>query len=257
MDPVSHTYAELVYVEWGRGRLELEGRAHTVAGRTWILTTPGQVHRFLDDTQDPLSLITLCFDTALLTAHPVLSVLWRPFRERSERTPVFSLADPFQASRLEDLVRQALFAGQRRDAAGAPLILAWVVQIAAVLLSEPPAPPDDHASREETVIHRCEAWLAGHFTERISVADLAELSGLSYRRFTHLFKKVTGMTAHRRIEDLRLDYACRQLVSTGNIMHASLHAGFEDITTFYRAFKKKTAMTPRRYLEQQGRKAAG
>lgn len=257
MPEAKHSYAEIIFVEWGRGRVEIAGATHRVTPRSWIFTVPGQPHRFLDDPEDPLSLITLCFDPELWNSHPSMTGLRRPFWERAGETPVFRLPDPFQTARLEEWVRQALFAGGRRDNAQAPRLGALTTLVAAELLSEAPAPLEDPLGREEALIKRCENWLEGHFTEKLSVADLAELSGLSYRRFTHLFKKVTGETAHRRIENLRLDYACRQLLATGNIMHSSLHAGFEDITTFYRAFKKKTKMTPRQYLESNGRKAHG
>jgi AraC-like DNA-binding protein len=87
------------------------------------------------------------------------------------------------------------------------------------------------------------------FHTPIRVKDLADMCGISSRRYSDLFKQHTGKTDVHFLNDKRIAYAQERLRESGQIMYAAVAAGFSDATHFYRVFKRSTGMTPGQYLE--------
>ena len=138
---------------------------------------------------------------------------------------------------------------QTRDAPGHRVLIACRLQELLIYLVRS---IEDLRLRAETAgdLQRAVAgtrdYIDGHFFEPITIPRLAAMAGCSYRRFTTLFKVQTGTTVNTYITKRRIDYACRRLRETGNIASAALEAGFEDLSHFYRVFKKETGTTPAR-----------
>lgn len=90
-----------------------------------------------------------------------------------------------------------------------------------------------------------------HYTENISIADVAATCYLSEYYFMRFFKKHIGMTCVDYIKNLRLEKSI-ELFKSGetSILDVSIAAGFHNLAYFYRAFKKKYGMTPKQYLSQ-------
>jgi len=80
------------------------------------------------------------------------------------------------------------------------------------------------------------------------VSELAKLTDYSERRLSTLFREATGKTMHQYLTGLRISYAKKRLLESGNITHAAFEAGFNDLSNFYRVFKKETGRTPRFFL---------
>jgi AraC-like DNA-binding protein len=69
--------------------------------------------------------------------------------------------------------------------------------------------------------------------------------GLSRRHFTQLFRDITGQTWLTMLQRHRLAHARRLLIETDrSIASIGYECGFEDLTTFYRVFKKSEGTSP-------------
>ena len=96
--------------------------------------------------------------------------------------------------------------------------------------------------------------LEKEFWEPFSVADLAETANLSAYHFARTFKKVTGLTPHRYLLQVRLRRAREMMlrqalpISLGKIAVA---CGFADQTHFGRHFRRCFGMTPKIFLQAQ------
>ncbi|MGH9903273.1 MAG: helix-turn-helix domain-containing protein [Pyrinomonadaceae bacterium] len=80
---------------------------------------------------------------------------------------------------------------------------------------------------------------------------MATLANLSYRRYTEQFKLSMGKTVTRYLSEMRVEYAKRIMLETGDIMYAAFESGFGDLAHFYRVFKKTTGSTPKRFITDQ------
>lgn len=93
-----------------------------------------------------------------------------------------------------------------------------------------------------------ESFINENFSEAISLAALASLSGYSYHHFRHMFKMKTGVSPLSYIMYKRIDYAKKLMLSTGMSMSTiSQNCGFSNSSQFSTTFHKITGLTPSEY----------
>ena len=81
--------------------------------------------------------------------------------------------------------------------------------------------------------------------------------GLSRRRFTQLFREITGTSWLAHVRGLRIDHAKKLLESTDRtVLSVAFECGFEDLSTFYRAFKRETDESPNKWRQARDDAAA-
>ena len=84
-----------------------------------------------------------------------------------------------------------------------------------------------------------------HLPERVDLADLAALAGLSQSHFSRAFKASTGMAPYRWQLDARIRRAQALLIDTSAPLNEVAEAtGFADAVHFGRTFRKLTGATP-------------
>ncbi|MFM9947953.1 MAG: helix-turn-helix transcriptional regulator [Saprospiraceae bacterium] len=83
------------------------------------------------------------------------------------------------------------------------------------------------------------------FTKNIPISDFAKEAGLSEYHFFRLFKKAFQTTPYQYLLEKRLLHAHRQLLSGHcTVSEVALAAGFADIFSFSKAFKKRFGVPP-------------
>ena len=92
---------------------------------------------------------------------------------------------------------------------------------------------------------RVEEYLRERFTEKVHVAELAAVAGISPNHFIVRFAKTFGMPPHRYLINLRLDLAQR-LLSEGEIAIAEIAymSGFSDQSHLATTMKRYRGRTP-------------
>ncbi|NEV12638.1 AraC family transcriptional regulator [Rhizobium sp. SEMIA 4088] len=92
---------------------------------------------------------------------------------------------------------------------------------------------------------RIEEYLREHFTEKVHVAELAAVAGISPNHFIVRFAKTFGMPPHRYLINLRLDFAEKMLVE-GEIPIAEIAylTGFSDQSHLATTMKRYRGRTP-------------
>ena len=89
------------------------------------------------------------------------------------------------------------------------------------------------------------------FHEPIETRQLAELTHLSERQFTRVFKKLLGDSPMHYLIRQRIRAACQDLITTDRTAGAiALDCGFYDQSAFTRAFRAITGVTPARYRQR-------
>ena len=87
-----------------------------------------------------------------------------------------------------------------------------------------------------------------NFVEKIGLAELAAVAGLSVWRFVTVFRRQVGLTPHRYICHMRVSHAKGILRSGTSAAVAAAEAGFCDQSHLSRHFKSICGMTPGQYL---------
>lgn len=103
-------------------------------------------------------------------------------------------------------------------------------------------------------IQRAILYVSEHFTEPISLQQLADVACLSPYYFTRSFRKETGMTPHQYILETRYRSAQFLLASTEqSVKEIALSTGFADESSFCASFRKRMGQTPSQYRAQVNR----
>ena len=93
-------------------------------------------------------------------------------------------------------------------------------------------------------------YIDEHFTEKLSLNELAGLANMSPNYFSAFFKKISGVTLWNYISSKRINMAV-QLIrgrdSGKNMLEIAMLCGFNNTTNFNKMFKRITGMTPTEY----------
>ncbi len=89
-------------------------------------------------------------------------------------------------------------------------------------------------------------YIEKNFTRKISLSQLADIHGISVSKLCHDFKNKFGYTVFEHVINLRLTYARNYLISVpkAGTTDAATSCGFDDVSYFCRAYKKKFGKTP-------------
>lgn len=88
-----------------------------------------------------------------------------------------------------------------------------------------------------------------HYTEHISIADVARTIHMTPQAFCRYFKQHTRKTYINFVTELRIQEACKllQQAQAENISTVAWQTGFNSVPNFNRVFKKVTGTTPGLY----------
>jgi len=102
-----------------------------------------------------------------------------------------------------------------------------------------------HIKNLKTVI----LFIDEHFTEKISLSDLAKQCSMSDNHFSYVFKSVFNITPSEYIISKRLELAIQFLVSNPdmNMLDVAFRCGFNNSANFNKIFKKYIGITPSEY----------
>lgn len=90
-----------------------------------------------------------------------------------------------------------------------------------------------------------------HYRKEISLEEIASIANLSVTSFCRYFKQMTNKTYYDFLIEVRISHICRALVEDqfGTEVICFDH-GFNNVSNFYRHFKKVTGMTPLAYKKK-------
>lgn len=90
-----------------------------------------------------------------------------------------------------------------------------------------------------------------NFQKQIYIADLLEITNMSYTAFYNTFRQTYRMPFKTYLLNIRIGYACRLLLdATKSISEIAFESGFENISNFNRQFKKIKGVTPSLFQHQ-------
>lgn len=107
-------------------------------------------------------------------------------------------------------------------------------------------------------IARAIGWIREHYDERLSVADLARLCGMSTSSFHRHFRTATSLTPLQFQKTLRLQTARTLLwARSGSVTDIAHRVGYESPSQFNREYRKLFGTSPGRDSRDNGRTPSG
>ncbi|MGM9551255.1 MAG: helix-turn-helix domain-containing protein [Clostridia bacterium] len=109
----------------------------------------------------------------------------------------------------------------------------------------------ENADIHEDILYRLVDYMEKHFTEDITLETTAEALYISKYTLSRVFGKSLGQSYNDYLNNLRVRYVIEKMENGERISEAAFDAGFNNLRTFNRAFKKVTNLTPREYKMRQ------
>ena len=223
----SHSFYELYYYAAGRAEYRVEGNIYFVSPDTLFLFPPHCFHGIC-------LLSGPAYERYVLNLAPdkgIEEILLAPFH----RHHCFPNARRI-AGHLNALAGCASLPPDLREIAVDARLRSLLCEIA-TLSPEETGRPDERA-------RQILQYINAHLREEISLDLLSDTFFLSKNRIQHVFQQATGTSVHRYLTAKRMSLA-RQLVSEGiSPAKAYLLCGYQDYSSFYRAFVKYYGVSP-------------
>ena len=94
-------------------------------------------------------------------------------------------------------------------------------------------------------------YIDDYYMNSISIKELSTLCNFSESHFMKFFKESTGLSCIQYLNNYRLNIAATMLFSTNKtITDIAVLSGFDNISYFNRAFKRKYMLTPKEYRQK-------
>jgi AraC-like DNA-binding protein len=238
--PHTHEGYAIGVIDKGAERFKYRRKMHVAAAGCLVVINPGEVHTGEAAIQDGWSYRML---------YPATSLLQQAASEltgKAQAIPFFPepiIHDPFMhqaLSHLHAVLVNSTSALERESA----LIwtLAHLVQRHA---DTPPAllmPGDERAP-----ILRIRAYLEEHFTQNVSLEQLATLAHLSPFHLLRVFRETVGLPPHSYLTQIRVARAKTLIGASLPLAEVAAAVGFTDQSHLNRHFKALVGVTPGQY----------
>jgi len=244
----THDFAELFFIEDGRGWHHINGRRVALDRGDLVLIRPDDEHGFTTPRGGGFTMVNLAF-----AAEAVDHLRQRYFDDDptwpgagGSELPASWRLDDGTLRRVSDRSLPLSMTGTQRriDLESFLLDVLAIVTAPGSVAADDPKSPQPQWLRDATAAFAAGDDLAG------GPAALAELAGKSTEHVNRTVRRCMGQTATDLVNTIRLDRAAHLLRMTGRpILTVALDAGYDNLGYFYRRFKQRFGVTPRAYRQ--------
>ncbi len=246
-----HDFDKIVIFLGGKASYLIEGRSYFLEPWDVLLVSHHLIHKPKIDPTQPYERIVIYLDAQFArrnsAADEDLSACFHLAEARH-----FALMRPTEAGRgvLQSTLDQLEQALWDEEFGGSILAKAYFLQLLVFLnraITRDETNRDETVSRNDPKIAAALSYINENLSTALTVEDLAKRVYISRYHFMRKFRTVTGYSVHRYVTEKRLLRAAELLQAGVSAQDACIHCGFQDYSTFQRAFKKQFSVTPREY----------
>ena len=234
----THTFAELYCFLSGKGIFHVEGNSYPLSPGDIMLMRPTEAHFIELDPNVPYERICLNFDIRLFDALDPDNQLMQPYFDRKAGSRNHYPADDTATAYLRAMLRPD---GTRATViANLTLLMQHLCGVFGSAAST--------ARQPDSVEYRMIRYINQNLHAQLSVQELCDRFFLSRAQLCRRFQAATGTSVGRYITVKRL-FLARQLIHHGQKPTDIFSAcGYNDYTTFYRAYKAYFGCSPKEEL---------
>jgi AraC-like DNA-binding protein len=228
------------FIHKGKGCVRIGEREYILTAGQAFLTYPHHVTYHAADVEEPWTYSWIGF-----YGERVLSVLSRT--GLSPDMPIFAMDMQLMPS-LYDRLTETLAHENSRDLR----LQALMHDLLAVLIDSLPASSSGELrkSKQDAYVHRMLEFIHSHYSENITVRELAELLKLDRKYVSAMFKEAVGVPPRRYLLQYRMDKASELLLKgTYTVGEVARSVGYADALQFSKMFKNWKGSSPRQFAK--------
>lgn|GEM_PF-900515 len=262
----AHSFYELVFVVEGGARHTFLGETRELEAGDVFLIEPRMPHSYQGRNDGEAVVYNVMFQLSLLDRELrslgeidqfVDFFYLAPFLRRTSAGSPYLTVEGRTRAQLEAKLRTIGFEDERR-APGYELIVRTQMIEFFVYLSRY---MQEHVKAAEGLRREEAEWLAWvmsmleqSYNQPVTLKQFSRMCAMSPSAFAQKFKRRTGMSFLQYKRNLQMTEACRLLRATDwPIARIAGECGCDDLSHFYRLFRRHTGVTPLRYRERRER----
>jgi AraC-like DNA-binding protein len=238
-----HEEYQLCLIQAGSGELIYRGHDLPTPPASLFMVHPGEVHSNRADDRAGCSYRTLFVGAEAMSGAASEAGL------KGSAPPFFPTAVVYEG----EVIRQylALHCALERPASSLERQTLLLELLAGLVTryAERRAPAQARGTERQAVA-RARDFLAAHYVENVTLAQLARVANLSPFHFSRVFAEETGMPPHAFQTQMRVARAAALLREGWPIPQAASQTGFADQSHLTRHFKRLVGVTPGRYAQK-------
>ena len=234
--PNWHDDIEIEYIKEGEAFLYIDGKKFLVQAGSFVFIPPNAIHQLVPTTNVKYSCL-------LINPQFFRSI------ESSE-----NIASPFFDEELTEIFLQFESLASALDSPHSKMKIYYNLFKQFIILNE------RHTSLQETIINNTphqtkikEAiiYIRNHFSEKLTLDNIAGRVYMSKFDFSRRFKDITNMTVIEFINYYRCKIAASKISEGFSVCEAALSSGFENMSYFTKTFKKYFHRSPSQYKHKK------
>lgn len=251
-----HRDLELMYVAAGSVRAECSGQQSVLKEGDGLFFNSKALHRYQVVGEEPCHVCYLVFNPDFVTGGAGTVYHQRyvyPLISDGSFPCQFLYGTRAQDREIINKIKQAFEAARRGDA-GYEYDVRYNVSRALLQLLldyQPLALQEKHMTPYMERLQEMLDFLHWHFSEEISLAQIAGSAGISSREAQRCFRAVLHMSPMEYLHNYRLQVAEELLVGTADsILDVGISCGFPNPSHFIKSFRKYRGCTPRVFRQR-------
>lgn len=246
-----HDEMEIIYIKKGRGTVTVDFTQYEVSGNTIVLILPGQLHSIEQYEDFSMEYENIIFDIGMLMPKKEDSSstgFLRPLLNGKITVPsVFpSASENFNA--LSSCMDACDEICKTKPVGYDLFIKGKLFEFFFILSNRCQTEKNPKALQSLNKMKTVLKYVENNYMHKISIADVAALAEFSESHFMRYFKETMGTSFIDYLRTYRLTMAARLLLaSDATVLNIAEEVGFENLSYFNRAFKKKYGVTPSQY----------
>lgn len=247
-----HSYFEITYVQEGQGNYSVNGQEYMMKPGDIIIFNNVEAHGWKLMGED-MKLLVMIFSPEFVAEK--LSVFdseyLKPFVERGSNFQNRIGSEEPVSHEIRKGIRE-IYAEWQQQKEGYPLMIkANILRILTMLIRtyQDESKSGEMLKEKKSAMKRLEqaiSYIDHHYSEKITLDEVAAAAYMSSNYFSSYFRKVTGISFSEYVTRIRISHARELLRDTDkSVTEIAMECGFHNISNFYRLYKKQVGKPPR------------
>jgi AraC-like DNA-binding protein len=247
-----HNFCEITYVLEGSGKYFVNGRQYEISSGDLIIFNNTEPHGWMVES-DTMQVLVMVFSLDLVSN--LNSSYLKPFIERGSNFQNKISSEDLFSKNIYHMMKEIHEEYQQNAKGFQLLVVADILRILTFLIryyqkEEKFSYKADNLMDKKKAMKRLEdafCYINNHYTEKITLNEVANSVYMSETYFSAYFKKVANCSFIDYVTGLRLKKADELMKVTDlNMNEVALESGFHNMSNFYRMYKKHVGELPHR-----------
>ena len=247
-----HEFYKIVIFISGDAQYSIEGRTYNLKPWDILLIGKNELHKCNVNTSVPYERLVIWLKDDIETNDKYFKNLTNCIKSSQERNTHLLRLRENSCNIIKNLVPKILKYNKSKDPYDIALRNSFLIQALVILnkayIKNRNVDVTDDIFYDKTT-EKIMKYINDNLQESLSIDELADEFELSKHYLMRKFKKQTGHSIHNYIIQKRLIYALELMKEKSCMYEIAETAGFNEYSTFVRAFKKNYGLSPKKYFE--------